>query len=87
MTPVGKFCVANELRKLNRFLAIRCATSVNGGKGFPIAMVFDEDCSVDNCASTAAIGSIEIPRVILGFGSVNEVACALPFNAKIADGF
>jgi len=50
-------------------------------------MVLDEDCSVDNCASTAAIGSIEIPRVILGFGSVNVVACALPFNAKIADGF
>lgn len=31
--------------------------------------------------------SIEMPRVIVGFGFVREVACALPFNANIADGF
>lgn len=33
-----------------------------------------------------ASGSIEIPRVIVGLGSVKEVACAFPFRANIADG-
>ena len=32
-------------------------------------------------------GSIEIPRAIDGLGSVMEVACVFPFNAKIAEGF
>jgi len=28
-----------------------------------------------------------MPRVMVGFGSASEVACALPFRANIADGF
>ena len=31
-------------------------------------------------------GSIDMPRVMEGLGSVREVACALPFKANIADG-
>ena len=31
-------------------------------------------------------GSIEIPRVIVGLGSVRDVPCALPFKANIAEG-
>ncbi len=31
-------------------------------------------------------GSIDMPRVMEGLGSVREVACVLPFKANIADG-
>jgi hypothetical protein len=31
-------------------------------------------------------GSIDMPRVMEGLGSMREVACAFPFRANIADG-
>jgi len=33
------------------------------------------------------MGSIDMPRVMVGLGSVNDVACAFPFKANIAEGF
>jgi hypothetical protein len=37
-------------------------------------------------ASIAERGSIEMPSVIEGLGSMSEVAWALPFTANIAEG-
>jgi len=73
---------------LNKFFAIRWATIVNGGSGFPTAIVgVVGDCNVLTWASIAERGSIEMPSVIEGLGSISEVAWALPFTANIADGF
>lgn len=44
-------------------------------------------CNVLTWASMAERGSIDMPRVIEGLGSLSEVACALPFRANIAEGF
>ena len=45
-----------------------------------------DGCNDTTCASIEDSGSIEIPRFIVGLGSVMEVACAFPLRAKIADG-
>lgn len=43
-------------------------------------------CRESTCDSTEGSGSMEIPRVIVGDGSVRDVACDLPFKANIAEG-
>lgn len=40
-----------------------------------------------SCTSTTWSGSTEMPRVIVGLGSVREPACAFPLRANIAEGF
>jgi hypothetical protein len=72
--PGGKFCTANDVRKLNKLRAMRCATTVRGGRGFVNAvLVGTGDGRLETWASTATRGSMEIPRVIVGEGSVMEV--------------
>ena len=45
-----------------------------------------DGCNDWTCASIEDSGSSEIPRFIVGLGSVREVAWDFPLRAKIADG-